>query len=51
MIINEGVLQEYDYNNETEECSWKIEHKKSDENLKKYNHCVVYEDNHNWGGL
>lgn len=26
VTVNEGTLQEYDYNNEYEECEWRVVH-------------------------
>ena len=42
--INAGTFQEYDYTQEDFECEWK------DSSYTKYNHCVVNDCTHDWGG-
>ena len=41
--INQGTFQEYDYTCEDAECEWK------QDNI-THNHCVINDDNHDWGG-
>ena len=55
-FINEGTFQEYDYNEETKECSWKQVHEQSNQKLKERLEDITYEnekielDYHIWGG-
>ena len=48
-FINEGTFQEYDYNEETKECSWKQVHEQSNQKLKERLE-VIETDYHIWGG-
>ena len=48
-FINEGTFQEYDYNEETKECSWKQVHEQSNQKLKERLE-VIETDYHVWGG-
>ena len=55
-FINEGTFQEYDYNEETKECSWKQVHEQSNQTLKTraedttYENEIIETDYHVWGG-
>ena len=43
-FINEGTFQEYDYNQETKECSWKKVHEESNHRLKSLAEDRTYEN-------